>query len=253
MYPSAEHIAVVAFQRVLSAETMIAGQLERDIHRLNGVVGDGDFRQIGLDGGKAQRRPCSSRLRLTSSSPAICPTFSCTRGETRERMAETGGHPPRQPPHQPVVSGVGNAVIDRRQQRRLPVGEQAKQFGWAAGGASVGQTSTACSAATRTWLKITSWLPVARIRVIPAFTTLMPGLSPRHQPVPTSGRLSSLLAHRQPAQPLMPGGGINFMAADVPALRATGRHGVRQAARARGASSSSTRRLLMRPPCSTAS
>ncbi|WP_270959232.1 hypothetical protein, partial [Klebsiella pneumoniae] len=30
-------------------------QLERDIHRLNGVVGDGDFRQIGLDGGKAQR------------------------------------------------------------------------------------------------------------------------------------------------------------------------------------------------------
>ena len=82
MYPSAEHIAVVAFQRVLSAETMIAGQLERDIHRLNGVVGDGDFRQIGLDGGKAQRG---------------------------------------------------------------------------------GQTSTACSAATRTWLKITSWLPVARI------------------------------------------------------------------------------------------
>ncbi|MCT2444988.1 acyl-CoA dehydrogenase family protein, partial [Klebsiella pneumoniae] len=53
--------------------------------------------------------------------------------QTRERMAETGGHPPRQPSHQPVVSGVGNAVIDRRQQRRLPVGEQAKRFGLGGG------------------------------------------------------------------------------------------------------------------------
>jgi alkylation response protein AidB-like acyl-CoA dehydrogenase len=34
----------------------------------------------------------------------------------------------RQPPHQPVVSGAGDAVIDRRQQRRLPVGEQAQRF-----------------------------------------------------------------------------------------------------------------------------
>lgn len=163
MYPSAEHIAVVAFQRVLSAETMIAGQLERDIHRLNGVVGDGDFRQIGLDGGKAQRGGLLQQAAVDQQQPGDLPDFLLHPWQTRERMAETGGHPPRQPPHQPVVSGVGNAVIDRRQQRRPPVGEQAKRFGLAAGGASVGQTSTACSAATRTWLKITSWLPVARI------------------------------------------------------------------------------------------
>lgn len=130
MYPSAEHIAVVAFQRVLSAETMIAGQLERDIHRLNGVVGDGDFRQIGLDGGKAQRGGLLQQAAVDQQQPGDLPDFLLHPWQTRERMAETGGHPPRQPPHQPVVSGVGNAVIDRRQQRCLPVGEQAKRFGF---------------------------------------------------------------------------------------------------------------------------
>ncbi|RDJ39866.1 hypothetical protein AB718_19750, partial [Acinetobacter baumannii] len=75
MYPSAEHIAVVAFQRVLSAETMIAGQLERDIHRLNGVVGDGDFRQIGLDGGKAQRGGLLQQAAADQQQPGDLPDF----------------------------------------------------------------------------------------------------------------------------------------------------------------------------------
>ncbi len=78
-------------------------------------------------------------------------------------MAETGGHPPRQPPHQPVVSGVGNAVIDRRQQRCLPVGEQAKRFG-TGGGWRIGRPDihrVLCRHPNV--VKITSWLPVARI------------------------------------------------------------------------------------------
>ena len=78
-------------------------------------------------------------------------------------MAETGGYPSRQPPHQPVVSGVGNAVIDRRQQRRLPVGEQAKRFGLGGGGASAGQTIHRVLCRHPYVVKNNFMLPVARI------------------------------------------------------------------------------------------
>lgn len=151
-------------------------------------------------------------------------------------MAETGGHPPRQPPHQPVVSGVGNAVIDRRQQRRLPVGEQAKRFGLG-GGWRIGRPDIHRVLCRHPNVVKNNFMAAGGPHpgVIPAFHHANPGAVARHQPGAHPRRvLIASRPNRQPAQPFN-AGGINFMAADVPALRATGRHGVRQAAPRRGA------------------
>lgn len=56
VYPSAQHVTIVAFQRILPTQAMVAGELQRQVYRLNGVVGNRDFREIRLNGGKAQLR-----------------------------------------------------------------------------------------------------------------------------------------------------------------------------------------------------
>ncbi len=188
------------------------------------------FARLASMAEKRSAAACSGRLRLTlSSSPAICSDFLLHPWQTRER----GWPRPAAPvsaSHSPASRERRGQCCqgDRRQQRRLPVGEQAKRFGLAAGGASVGQTSTARSAATRTWLKITSWAAGGpHPGVIPARHHADARAVAVHQPCPpAAGYHRFRPTPRQPAQPFN-AGGINLAAADVPALRATGRHGVR--------------------------
>ncbi len=82
-------------------------------------VGDGDFRQIGIDGRKKRKRGgLLQHAAVDQQQPGDLPDFLLHPWQTRERMAETGGHPPRQPPHQPVRERRGQLLsLDRRQQR----------------------------------------------------------------------------------------------------------------------------------------
>ena len=180
---------------------MIAGQLERDIHRLNGVVGNGDFRQIGLDGGKAQRGGLLQQAAVHQQKPGDLSDLLLHPRQAGKRMAEARGHPPRQPPHQPVVSGAGDAVIDRRQQRRLPVGEQAQRFrlgsGWRIDRPDIHRVLCRHPHVAKNHLMAAGG---PHPGVIPAFHHANPGAVARHQPGAHPRRvIIASRPYRQPA------------------------------------------------------
>lgn len=133
MYLFVEYIVVVVFQWVLLVEIMIVGQFECDIYCLNGVVGDGDFCQIGFDGGKVQCGGLFQQVVVDQQQFGDLFDFFLYLWQMREWMVEIGGYLFCQLFYQLVVSGVGNVVIDCCQQCCLLVGEQVKWFGLGGG------------------------------------------------------------------------------------------------------------------------
>lgn len=94
---------------------MIAGEFKRQVDRLNGVIGDSDFRQIGLNSGKAQLRGILQQRAVNQQQPLYLPHFFLYPRQAGKRLSKIAGDPRTQPRDKPVARRAGHAVVNRRQ------------------------------------------------------------------------------------------------------------------------------------------